>query len=164
MNKTEGMKGDRTIYNDILDDVFLNEIQENLEDQKLVENLQTRRQDLTRKSSLLNTAITKRNRFISKKVEQLFKLEQKRRGIEDGLDQDEVSYDPEKVEVLEKKHDFFGKFRGELEIELNNQLQEQKDILPKHADLMKQFLIQIGYENSSAAISSSRKLPNKFQR
>ena len=72
--------------------------------------------------------------------------------------------DPTVIDDLEKKYDFFGKFRGELSIELNHQLQEQKDILPKNSELMKQFLIQVGYENCSSAIAKCRKLPNKFQR
>ena len=79
-------------------------------------------------------------------------------------DASKIVQDPFVIEEMEKKFDFFGKFRGELGIELNHQLQEQKDILPKKSDIMKQFLIQVGYDNCSAAIAKCRKLPNKFQR
>lgn len=38
---------------------------------------------------------------------------------------------------MEQKHEFYGKFRGELGIELHNSLQEKKDILPNQEDLLK---------------------------
>ena len=37
----ENLKDNRTIYNEILDDVYLNEIKENLDDEKLVDTMQT---------------------------------------------------------------------------------------------------------------------------
>ena len=43
LTKTDGQKDARTIYNEIIDDIFLNEIQENLDDKNLINNLAERK-------------------------------------------------------------------------------------------------------------------------
>lgn len=75
ISETEDYKDSKSIYNDILDEAFIDEIRQLQDYEDIVKSLEARRKAHTRKSCLLDQAISRRNSMLFKTVDKMLKKE-----------------------------------------------------------------------------------------